>query len=95
MMAKEVAWIQEYILHLTNGDNIVVSEDYYDAENPTFPEKVAAANDNDLFCIGDRITGFSWIPKKSIVYISTGQVRKFEDGDPVFSDIDFDKRVEG
>ena len=38
--------------------------------------KFEKADDNEIFEIGDAISGFAYIPKRSILFISTGDVRE-------------------
>ena len=67
--------VQQYILHLSNGDNVTVEDEYYGENEYFLPEKIAKAKDYETFWFGDYINGFSLIPKRSIVYITMGSCR--------------------
>lgn len=68
-------FVQEYVLHLINGEKIIASEDY-DSDNTTIPEMILKADDNKIFMIGDPIIGYAYVPKKSVVYITQGDVKE-------------------
>ena len=67
---------QIYMLHLLDGSVVEAAEKYDLPANKGLIAKYAAADTNKLFEIGDPVTGFAYIPKSSIIYISTGGVRK-------------------
>lgn len=67
--------IQEYVLHLSNGDNITVEDDTYGANRYYLPESIAKAKDQDSLWFGDAEKGFTIVPKRSIVYITMGDSR--------------------
>ncbi len=67
---------QIYHLHLLDGSVVEVSEDYDLPADDGLVGKFQTAEPNEIFEIGDQLTGFSYIPRSSIVYISTGGVRK-------------------
>lgn len=67
--------IQIYNLHLVNGDIIPAAEDYELKGNKTIESIFQRANDDDIFLIVDMLLGSCYIPKKNILYITTGDVR--------------------
>lgn len=67
--------IQIYNLHLINGDIIQAAEDYELKGSKTMDSIFQRANDDDIFLIVDLILGSCYVPKKNIVYITTGDVR--------------------
>ena len=67
---------QMYVLHLLDGSVIEVSENYdLPTEKGMFGRYQAAAT-HEILEFGDSINGFVYVPKSSIVYISTGDVRE-------------------
>ena len=69
-------FIQEYLVHLSNGDVVIVSEPY-DLRGPqSLISQYETAKPDSMFCVGDGMTGFSYFPMRNITYISTGAVRK-------------------
>ncbi len=83
-----MTYIQEYLIHMTNGDTIVVAEPYELKGPDTLIAKYKKAQPETMFCVGDAYTGFSYFPVRNIVYISTGRVRKLDKGT-----CDHEKRV--
>lgn len=69
-------YYQIYLLHLLDGSVIEVAEDYELPMEKGLIEKYRKAAPDELFTIGDALTGFSYVPKSSIVYIATGDVKK-------------------
>ncbi len=67
--------IQIYNLHLINGDIIQAAEDYELKGSKTMDSIFQRANDDDIFLIVDLLLGSCYVPKKNIVYITTGDVR--------------------
>ena len=67
---------QVYYLHLIDGTMIEVPEKYEVPLEKGVVGKFRAAAEEDLFEVGNAINGFCYIPKRSIVYISTGDVRE-------------------
>jgi len=67
--------LQEYIIHLINGDTISIWENM----DIPFEESIICdfADDKsaEFFEFGDEEAGFFYVPKKNIVYISTGKVK--------------------
>ena len=72
--------IQEYVLHLSNGDDVTVEDEYYGENEYFLPERIAKAKDNETFWFGDYEKGFMVVPKRSIVYITMGGSRAVSDG---------------
>lgn len=69
-------YYQIYLLHLLDGGIIETTEDYELPMKKGLIEKYRKAAPDELLTIGDALSGFSYVPKSSIVYISTGDVRK-------------------
>ena len=68
--------VQEYVLHLINGDCIIASEPY-ELEGPkTILSRFVASrtNPNMMIHINDLIAGSAYIPWSSVAYIHTGNV---------------------
>ena len=65
---------QKYNLHLINGDVIVVEEDYFLPWEKGLIKKFENASEDTLFPIINLFGENYYVPKKSIVYISTGAV---------------------
>lgn len=73
-MKKEPKYYQIYHIHLLNGEVIEASEAYDLPAKKGLVEKFGKADDNEIFEIGDAISGLSYIPKRSILFIATGDV---------------------
>ena len=73
-MKKETMYYQNYYIHLLNGEVIGASEAYDLPAEKGLVGKFGKADDNEIFEIGDAISGFAYIPKRSILFISTGDV---------------------
>ena len=73
-MKKEPRYYQSYHIHLLDGEVIGVSEAYDLPAEKGLVGKFGKADDNEIFEIGDAISGFAYIPKRSILFISTGDV---------------------
>lgn len=71
--------IQEYLIHLTNGNVLVASEPYALKGPQSLISRFENAKPESMFCVGDALTGFSYFPARSIVYINTGDVREIDD----------------
>ena len=67
---------QMYLLHLLNGSVIEVSEDYDLPMEKGLIGRYRNAEPNEILEFGDPIVGFAYVPKSSIVYISTGDVKE-------------------
>lgn len=66
--------IQMYLVHLLDGTVIQVAEDYDLPAAKGLLGKYEKAAPDELLVFGDPISGFAYVPKKSIVFISTGDV---------------------
>ena len=69
-MKKETKYCQNYDIHLLNGEVIGASEAYDLPVEKGLVGKFEKADDNEIFEIGDAISGFAYIPKRSILFIS-------------------------
>lgn len=72
----DVAYFQNYHLHLVDGTVIEASEEYYKPVHQSLIAKFDAASPDSLITVGDRLLGYTYIPKKNILYINTAGVRK-------------------
>lgn len=68
--------VQDFHLHLVDGTVIEASEEYYKPVHQSLIAKYDACGPDNLITVGDRLLGFSYIPKKNILYINTAGVRK-------------------
>ena len=75
-MNKESVFYQVYHIHLLNGEVVEASEFYDLPSKKGLIEKFSKAADNEIFEIGDGLSGFAYIPRRSILFISTGDVRE-------------------
>jgi len=75
-MKKESKCYQIYHIHLLNGEVIEASEAYDLPAEKGLVGKFEKADDNEIFEIGDAISGLSYIPKRSILFIATGDVKE-------------------
>ena len=66
--------IQEYYVHLVNGDHIHIGEDYYLPREKSVVGKFMTAKPDDTLIIGDEIMGFFYVPKCNILFIASGDV---------------------
>ena len=72
-------FIQEYLIHLSNGDVLVATEPL-DLKGPQcLLSRYEKAEPDYMFCIGDAMTGFAYFPTRSITYISSGAVREIDE----------------
>lgn len=85
--------IQIYHLHLANGEVVQAAEDYKLKGKKTIVSLFQRAKDEDIFLITDLLLGSCYIPKKKIVYISTGEVRVNEECDGFETNICLLRRV--
>ena len=67
---------QMYHLYLLDGSVIEVSEDYDLPTEKGLIGRYRTAEPNEILEFGDPIMGFVYIPKSSIVFISSGDVRE-------------------
>lgn len=72
-------YYQVYILHLLDGTKIELAEEYDIPEEKGFIGLYSKAPLDEIIQVGDRFTGFSFIPKRNIVYVSTASVVKREE----------------
>lgn len=75
-MKKEPKHYQIYHIHLLNGEVMEASEAYDLPMEKGLVGKYGKADDNEIFEIGDASSGFVYIPKRSILFIATGDVRE-------------------
>lgn len=75
-MKKEEKYYQIYCIHLLNGEVIEASEEYDLPVEKGLVGKFQKADDNKIFEIGDVVSGLLYVPKRSILFIATGEVRK-------------------
>ena len=75
-MKKEQKYYQIYHIHLLNGEVVEASEAYDLPAEKGLVGRFEKADDNEIFEIGDSISGFAYIPKRSILFLSTGEVRE-------------------
>lgn len=75
---EETMSFQKYLLHLLDGTVIDVGEEYDLPAEKGLIGKFRKADPNEILVIGDRFVGFAYVPKRSIVYISTGDVKAGE-----------------
>lgn len=72
-------FVQDFLIYLIDGTMIPASEPM-DLEGPdSFLDRFANAEPDELFSIGDSISGYVVFPARSIVYIRTGDVREVDD----------------
>ena len=65
---------QTYVLHLIDGTSIPMVEDYDLPAEKGIVGHFSKAAPDEIFTVGDRLLGFAYIPKSSIVYLETGDV---------------------
>lgn len=75
-MKKEEKYYQIYRIHLLNGEVIEASEEYALPVEKGLVGKFQKADDNKIFEIGDAVSGVFYFPKRSILFIATGEVKK-------------------
>lgn len=66
---------QMYNVHLLNGEVIKILEDYDLPAEDGFVGEFEKTPDDKLMVFGDVIGEIHYVPKKSILYISTSDVR--------------------
>ena len=71
--------VQEYMLHLQNGEVILSLEELEKDRAKKLIEEFEAALPDTILQVGDIISGYFFIPARSILYISTGNVRVIKD----------------
>lgn len=65
---------QMYLIHLLDGSIIKIAEDYDLPMKKGLIGKYQNADPNEILVFGNAIDGFTYVPKSSILYISTGDV---------------------
>ena len=68
--------VQDYHLHLVDGTIVEASEEYYKPVHQSLIAKYDASGLDSLITVGDRMLGYTYIPKRNILYINTAGVRK-------------------
>ena len=71
--------LQDYLIHLRNGEKISVMEPYDLTGPKALINRYQYANPEAVFCVGDPMTGFHYFKAKDIVQISTLDVREVAD----------------
>lgn len=66
--------VQEYFIHLVNGDHIRIGEEYDLPMDKSVVGKYLAADREDTLIIGDEVMGFFYVPKCNILFIASGEV---------------------
>ena len=66
--------IQEYFIHLVNGDHIRIGEKYDLPLEKGIVSRFMTANREDTLVIGDEIMGYFYVPKCNILFIATGDM---------------------
>lgn len=74
---KEIT-VQEYIVHLMDGTKIIAREDIDFPAEKGLLASFDKANSEELLLIRDLISRH-YIPKRAILYISTGDVYEIEE----------------
>lgn len=72
----DVVYVQDYHLHLVDGTVIEATEEYYKPVHQSLIAKYDASGPDSLITVGDRLLGFTYVPKRNILYINTAGVRK-------------------
>jgi len=65
--------VQEYIIHLIDGTKIITCEDYELSAEESIVTRFGKANADEILQICDLLI-VHYIPKRSILYISSGDV---------------------
>lgn len=65
---------QIYNIHLLNGEVIQVSEPYDLPTNKGLVGMFKRMEENDILTVNDLLLGSAYIPRKSILYLATGDV---------------------
>ena len=77
MIEKEKAmYYQIYRIHLLNGDVIEIAENYDLPVKKGLVGDFERMEEGDILSVEDALMGCAYIPRRSILYISTGGVRK-------------------
>lgn len=70
---------QLYHIHLLNGDVIQTAEDYDLPASKGLVGTFERMKETDYLTVKDILLGSSYIPKRSILYITTGDVEEVPD----------------
>ena len=65
---------QIYSIHLLNGEAIQASEPYDLSTNKGLVGMFKRMEENDILTVNDLLLGPAYIPRKSILYLATGDV---------------------
>ena len=63
-----------YNIHLLNGEVIQASEPYDLSTNKGLVGMFKRMEENDILTVNDLLLGPAYIPRKSILYLATGDV---------------------
>ena len=74
-------YIQQYIIHLTNGDKIITSEPLDIAKPDKLIENYRKADPDTMFCVEDSVEGIHYFKGKDIVQIRYAGIRNVNDDD--------------
>ena len=74
-MKKEEKYYQIYSYPFTEWRSIEASEEYDLPVEKRTGGKLKRQTTNKIFEIGDAVSGVFYIPKRSILFIATGEVR--------------------
>lgn len=74
-------YVQEYLIHMNNGDTIVSTEPYEMDGEKALISMYENAKPEDMLCIGNSMTSYHYFRAKDIAYISTNGVKKISDED--------------
>ena len=72
-------FVQDFEIHLIDGCVLPVSEPFEIEDDDSLIARFTDADQDEVFCVGDCIGGFALVPVRSIVYITTGEVRHVSD----------------
>lgn len=70
---------QIYNMHLIDGGVVSIKEEQDASGESSFMNEFMNCKSEHVFCIGDEISGFTYVPKRSIVYVTTGDVDEVND----------------
>lgn len=77
-------YYQIYRIHLLNGDVIEIAENYDLPVKKGLVGDFERMEEGDILTVEDWFTGSFYVPRRSILYISTGDVRE---GDSTMNDL--------
>ena len=67
---------QIYLLHLLDGTVVKAYEEYGTPTEDGFIGDFICAGPDRVFEVGNPDEGFIYVPKRNILYVSTGEVKK-------------------